>query len=237
MAAELPSEFLMYLARGDYPPGTRLPAIQELSETLGISTGKLREQLEVARQLGLVEVRPKTGIRLLDFSFTDTIKTGLLFALAIDPRYFSHFGVLRNHIEAAFWFEAVHLLQEDDKVHLQQLIVKAWSKLRGYPIQIPHEEHRELHLTIYSRLENPFVVGLLEAYWLAYEAVGLNVYADYSYLESVWNYHEQIVLAILKGDDEAGYQALVEHTGLLQNRPEIGRYQPPEAIEALSASV
>jgi DNA-binding FadR family transcriptional regulator len=234
MAVELPSEFLMYIAQGNHPPGTRLPAIQDLAKSLGISTGKLREQLEVARQLGLVDIRPKTGIRILDFSFSKTIKTGLLFALALDPKFFSHFGVLRNHVEASFWYKAVHLLQEEDKVLLQYLMEKAWSKLRGYPIQIPHEEHRELHLTIYSRLENPFVVGLLEAYWVAYEAVGLNVYADYSYLELVWNYHDKMVMAILEGDDEAGYQALIEHTGLLLNRPEIGRYQPPEAIEALS---
>ena len=230
MPVNLPSELLEYLAKKAYSPGTRLPAIQELSKSLGISTGKLREQLEVARQLGLVEVRPKTGIRTLDFSFSLMIKTGLSFALALDPEYFFQFGVLRNNVEASFWYQAIRLLQQTDKNYLQVLSKRAWSKLRGYPIQIPHDEHRELHLAIFSRLENPFVVGLLEAYWEAYEAVGLNMYADYSYLESVWNYHDQMIQAILEGDEEAGYQALVEHTGLIHNRPEIGRFQPPEAV-------
>jgi len=228
MVAELPSELLVYLARQAYPPGTRLPAIQELSDNLGISTGKLREQLEVARQLGLVEVRPKTGIRTVAFSFSQVIKTGLSFALSLDPNYFYQFGVLRNNVEAAFWYEAIDSLLPEDKESLTNLMEKAWIKLRGYPIQIPHDEHRELHLTIYSRLDNPFVVGLLEAYWEAYEAIGLNVYTDYSYLESVWNYHEQMVQAIIKGDREAGYHALVEHTGLLQKRPEIGMFRLQE---------
>lgn len=233
MVADLSSELLVYLARKAYPPGTRLPAIQELSVILGISTGKLREQLEVARQLGLVEVRPKTGIRTLDFSFSQVIKTGLSFALTLDPKFFFQFGVLRNNVEAAFWHEAVRQLQLEDKDHLLDLLESAWAKLRGYPIQIPHDEHRELHLTIFSQLDNPFVVGLLEAYWEAYEAVGLNMYADYSYLESVWNYHEQMVQAILNGDEDAGYQALVEHTGLIHNRPEIGRFRPPEAEKTI----
>jgi DNA-binding FadR family transcriptional regulator len=233
MAANLPSELLCYLARQAYPPRTRLPAIQELSTTLGISTGKLREQLEVARQLGLVEVRPKTGIRTLDFSFFQMIKIGLSYALAMDPKYFFQFGILRNNVEAAFWHEAVGLLLPKDKDHLMDLMERAWTKLRGYPIQIPHDEHRDLHLTIYSRLENPFVVGLLEAYWEAYETVGLNLYADYSYLESVWNYHDQMVKAILSGDIETGYRALVEHTGLIHNRPEIGRFRPPEVENAI----
>ena len=52
------------------------------------------------------------------------------------------------------------------------LIERALEKLRGTPVQVPHEEHRKLHLMIYSRLDNPFVTGILEAYWDAYEAVG-----------------------------------------------------------------
>ena len=42
-------------------------------------------------------------------------------------------------------------------------MTRAWDKLRRTPIQVPHEEHRNLHLLIYSRLENPFVTGILEA--------------------------------------------------------------------------
>jgi DNA-binding FadR family transcriptional regulator len=96
----------------------------------------------------------------------------------------------------------------------------AWEKLRGTPIQIPHEEHRQLHLLIYSRLEHPFVTGLLEAFWEAYETVGLSRYADYLYLQQVWNYHQQIVDAICSGNAEAGHKALIEHKDLLTHRQE-----------------
>ena len=94
----------------------------------------------------------------------------------------------------------------------------AWSKMRGTPIRIPHDEHREFHLVIFRRLENPFVLGILEAYWDAYEAIGLNVYADYDYLTEVWNYHQKMADAIVAGDLDAGYQALVDHTDLLYHR-------------------
>jgi DNA-binding FadR family transcriptional regulator len=201
-------------------PGDRMPAIPELASQLGMSTSKLREQLEVARALGLVEVRPKTGIKVLPYSFGNSLRVSLRFALALDRSYFDQIGELRNHIEAAFWHEAVRLLTDDDKAALQDLIRQAWAKLRGQPVQIPHGEHRDLHLMIYSRLNNEFVAGLLESYWEAYEAVGLALYADYSYLEQVWRYHEKMVEAIVAGDLEAGYRALVEHTGLLHHRPE-----------------
>jgi DNA-binding GntR family transcriptional regulator len=61
-------------------------------------------------------------------------------------------------------------------------------------------------------------LGILEAYWEAYEAVGLNVYADYEYLQEVWSYHQKMVDAICRGDFELGYQALVEHKDLLYHR-------------------
>ncbi|HSO27794.1 MAG TPA: hypothetical protein VLS48_06960, partial [Anaerolineales bacterium] len=64
-----------------------------------------------------------------------------------------------------------------------------------------------------------FVVGILEAYWEAYEAVGLNVYADYDYLCQVWSYHQAIVDALQQGDIEASYQAFVDHKDLLYLRP------------------
>lgn len=218
MAANQTTEFLECLIERT-SPGDRMPAIPELANQLGISTSKLREQLEVARALGLVEVRPKTGIKVLPYSFGDSLRVSLQFALALDRSYFDQIGELRNHIEAAFWHEAVGLLTDEDKALLQDLVRRAWAKLRGQPVRIPHAEHRDLHLTIYSRLQNEFVTGLLESYWEAYEAVGLALYTDYSYLEQVWSFHEKMVEAIVAGNLDAGHHALIEHTDLLQHRP------------------
>jgi len=96
---------------------------------------------------------------------------------------------------------------------------KAFLKLRGTPIRIPHIEHRQLHLTIYKRLENPFVFGILEAFWDAYEAARFNLYSDYNYLQDVWNYHQKMVDSICSGNFDAGYCALSEHTDLLYHHP------------------
>jgi DNA-binding FadR family transcriptional regulator len=233
MVANQTTEFLECLIERT-SPGDRMPAIPELANQLGISTSKLREQLEVARALGLVEVRPKTGIKVLPYSFGDSLRVSLQFALALDRSYFDQIGELRNHIEAAFWHEAVGLLTDEDKASLQELVRSAWAKLRGQPVRIPHAEHRDLHLTIYSRLQNEFVTGLLESYWEAYEAVGLALYTDYSYLEQVWRYHEQMVKAILANDLEAGYHALIVHTDLLQQRPR-GRRDQDLATEVQHA--
>jgi DNA-binding FadR family transcriptional regulator len=226
---QLSSEFLQYLAAHHNLNGAaeecskeavRLPTLNELSKQLGQSISCLREQLEVAKALGLVEVRPRLGIRRLPYSFLPAVRQSLSYAISVDRSYFMDFSDLRNHIEAAYWDRAARLLTEDDQGDLQQLLSRAWEKLDGHLIQIPHAEHRQLHLTIFRRLDNTFVHGLLEAYWEAYEAVGLDLYADYNYLRQVWNYHQQMVDAICEGDFERGYKALVEHRDLLLHRPQ-----------------
>ena len=215
------SEFMLYLARHEEINGQRLPALNDLSRELGVSIASLREQLEVARALGLVEVRPRTGTKRLPYSFTPAVRQSLGYALVLNNTHFQKFSELRNHVEVAYWYEAIELLTEEDKQELQDLVKRAKEKLNSDSIQIPHEEHRKLHMLIYQRLENPFVTGLLEAYWEAYEAVGLNVFTGgLSYLQEVWDYHSQMVEAICNGNPEAGYQALVQHIDLLYHRPE-----------------
>jgi DNA-binding FadR family transcriptional regulator len=213
------SEFLRYLA-SHQEADDKLPSLNDLSKELNISVASLREQLEVARALGFVEVKPKTGTRRLEYSFTPAIRQSLGYALAMNDEHFKKFAEMRNHLEAAYWYEAVKLLTEEDKKELQNILSKAWEKLNGTNIQVPHEEHRKLHLTIFSRLDNPFVIGVLEAYWEAYENVGLNMYAgSYEYLQEVWKYHQVMIESICNNQFEVGYEALVKHTDLLYHRP------------------
>lgn len=214
------SEFLRYLAAHEEAE-SGLPTLNELSVELGISVASLREQLEVARALGLVEVKPgRGGTRRRSYSFTPAVRQSLGYALAVNDEHFRKYSELRNHIESAYWFEAVEKLTQKEKEELEGIIARAWEKLRRTPIQVPHEEHRNLHLLIYSRLENPFVTGILEAYWDAYEAVGLNVFAGgYDYLQEVWRYHQTMIESICNGNYKAGYEALVAHTDLLYHRP------------------
>lgn len=217
-------EFIEYLASGEKDENTsdpaRIPALTKISEKLGVSISSLREQLEVAKALGFVEVRPRTGTRRLPYSFTPSVHSSLSYAIALDRSYFAAFSDLRKAVEAAFWTQAAERLSKSDHDNLEILIDRAWKKLQGDPIRLPHREHRELHLAIFSNLKNPFVLGILEAYWNAYEEVGLNRYAGLDYLEEVWRYHRHMVEAICQGKHELGRQILVDHFDLMSQRPD-----------------
>ena len=140
-ASDSLSEFLRYLAQHEEINGQRLPTLNALSHELGVSIASLREQLEVARALGLVEVKPRTGTKRLPYSFTPAVRQSLRYALILNNEHFQKYSELRNHIESAYWHEAVQLLTEEDKEELQNLLARAKEKLNGSSIQIPHEEH------------------------------------------------------------------------------------------------
>jgi DNA-binding FadR family transcriptional regulator len=212
---QIDSELIRYLISQELKPGERLPALTELSKELGVSVGKLREELEVARQLGFVSVRPRLGTRRETFDFQPAVRAGLFFGLASGEATFEQFSALRQTLETSMWCEAVSRLTQADKAHLNELVALAWEKLRGRPVHIPNGEHRQLHLTIFSRLDNPFVRALLAAYWDAYEATELTRFADYQYWLDVWTFHQRIVEAIEAGEVDLGQRLLVEHFQLL----------------------
>src|SRR6476659_6449562 len=131
------SEFLRYLATHEEVENG-LPSLKNLSLELGVSLPSLREQLEVARALGLVEIKPRLGMRRRDYSFTPAVRQSLGYALALNNEHFRKYEELRNHVESAFWHKAVQKLNEEDKQDLQSLVACAWEKLRGTPVRVPH---------------------------------------------------------------------------------------------------
>ncbi len=216
--SEKQEDFIDFLIEKQQTPEAPMPSIGAISKELGISTACLREQMELARNLGLITTQPRKGIEILPYSFTPAVIKSLYYAIKTDQSYFEQFSELRNHLERSFFMEAVQALTPQDLQDLAQLTRTAQEKLQGNPIQLPHTEHRRYHLSIYQRLNNTFLSGLLEAYWDTYELVGLDVYMDLAYHESVWKYHQAIVDNLQQADFEAAYQLLLEHMQLIYQR-------------------
>lgn len=217
---KLDSPLLRYLASHDAQVDRALPTLSEISATLGVSVGKLREDLGHARALGVVSIRPRVGMRREPFDFRQVVLPGILFALAAGEASFAQVAQMRRAVEEGFWAEAAARLTTADLERLRALIAQANALLDRERITIPHAEHRAFHLTIFSRLDNPFVQGLLEAYWDVYEANEIGRYYTYAYWRKVWDYHTLIVDALADGEIETGRRLLVEHFNLLQTTPQ-----------------
>lgn len=92
-----------YIVAGRVGPGAQLPPEDELAVTLGVSRTALREAVKALRAKGLVELRPRTGTRVLpkdEWNFLDRD------VLAWQERAFpdilhQHLAELRRAIEPA----------------------------------------------------------------------------------------------------------------------------------------
>lgn len=212
------SKFIKYLINCQVSGNQDIPPLSKLSKHLNMSVSSLREQMEVARNMGLIEVKTRTGIRILDYSFSPSVFQSIFYSIQLDRQNFLSYLDLRKHLEAGYWFQAASLLTGEDINDLRMILDRATEKINGNPSQIPHKEHKDLHLSIYKKLENPFVFGLLEAFWELYESAGLNVYTDKEYLNTVWQYHRQIIEALEASDLKRGYQVLLAHMDLINHR-------------------
>jgi DNA-binding FadR family transcriptional regulator len=212
------SSFLKYIAAISDKGDERIPPLSELSRILGISVATLREQLEIARIMGFVEVKPKAGIRKTSYSFKPAVATSLTYALASESAPFEQYANLRKHLEAAYFIEAAKSLTPEDKIELESIVNRAEEKLKRVPVVLPTTEHRDFHLQFYKRINNTFVLGLMEAYWDLYKAVGYEIYPDLNYVRNFWQYHRKIVELIKTRNYDQAYQTLLEHMELITLR-------------------
>ncbi len=214
----LQSEILRFIVEKGYRPGDPLPTIQDISKSMDASVAKTRESLEVARALGAVEVKPGRGTRVAAYRFAPAAVMSTLYAIGLDAEHFEHLSEVRNVLEAYFWDQAVSHLSHDELATLRRLIRSARERLAREPIQVPADEHRRFHLGLFAKLDNPFVIGVLEAFWEAYDTFGFNMYADLNYHREVWDYHEQMLDAVEAGDIEGSRRLLIDHMNLLRHR-------------------
>ena len=112
-------------------------------------------------------------------------------------------------------YEAVPRLTPQDVKVLEALVVTAEHKISQTPIQRPDLDHRDFHLKIFSRLDNPVVSSVLEAYWDMYLNSGMTI----TWIRLIWNgwsAHRELAEALAQRDFERGHQALVTHMDLMQ---------------------
>jgi DNA-binding FadR family transcriptional regulator len=215
------SEFLRYIAKKSSSGEERIPALTVLSKELQVSVASLREQLEVARVLGFVEVKPRTGIRWLPYDFTPSVLLSVTYAISISKDYFEQFRDLRNHLEGAYFLESVAKLTGNDIEKLKKIVINAEEKITSIPPKLPHAEHRQFHARIFSKIKNKFVLSIFDVYWDVYEYQGYAIINDVEYLKRVWHYHRLVLDGIQSGNIHQAFDAFLEHKELM-----IKNYKP-----------
>ena len=81
LSKSVADDLLARITRGEYKAGDRLPSEQELMGAYGVGRNTVREAMQSLRTLGLVEIRPRLGAKVLDAGAQNAFASSAVSAL------------------------------------------------------------------------------------------------------------------------------------------------------------
>ncbi|WP_337060865.1 FadR/GntR family transcriptional regulator [Kineococcus sp. G2] len=122
--AEVARQMTSLIARGQFPPGSRLPPERQLAEALGVGRSAVREALAALEILGLVQVRPGSGTYIRD-SMSELLPTTLSWGLMLSAEHTAHLSEVRSALEVRAASLAAERIDDEDlqrlRTHLEAM--------------------------------------------------------------------------------------------------------------------
>ncbi|HSV40244.1 MAG TPA: FCD domain-containing protein [Nocardioidaceae bacterium] len=84
LSKSITDELLARISRGDFGPGDQLPTETELMVEYGVGRNTVREAMQALRALGIVEIRPRLGARVLESAGENVLATSAISRLLRD---------------------------------------------------------------------------------------------------------------------------------------------------------
>jgi GntR family transcriptional regulator, transcriptional repressor for pyruvate dehydrogenase complex len=106
-------DLLMRIRRGEYNVGDKLPTGQVLMREYGVGRNTVREAMQSLRTLGIVEIRPRLGAKVLDTGAKNALASSALSVLLGDRTVNELYEVRLILEPAAAEKAAVHRTDED----------------------------------------------------------------------------------------------------------------------------
>jgi len=214
---------------GTYPPGSRLPAEQELADQYEVSRNVVREALKSLKELGLVSIRTGSGTYVRQPT-TQPVSEALHRFLRHNTDGFSiaHFYEIRRMLEPD---SARLAAQRADEADLQA-IQSALNSMKE------HREDREawtdadleFHLAVAAATHNPLVRSILHPLMNPLRKVIAAGQVDPSGTQAGLEAHQQIFTAIEQGNPEDAHQSMLDHLLDSEQRLSALGFKPQDQI-------
>jgi len=195
---------------GTFPPDTRLPGEHELAEQYDVSRNVIREALKRLKEHGLVVIKTGSGtyVRVPSTKpVSDALQRLLRHSANNVP--FTYFYEIRRMIEPESARLAAERANEDDTQEIRSALQRmeenrtdsdAWSNA-----------DLDFHLAIAQAAKNPLIYSILLPLTDPFRQVIAAGHLDPQGTEAGLMAHNLIVDAIVGGDSEQAYQAMLNH--------------------------
>ena len=212
-------EIKSYIVVNALQPGDPLPPETQLAQQLGISRNSVREAVKSLASLGILEVRPGTGLFVRDFSF-DPLLENLAFGLLSrrnELKELSDVLAVRSHLEYAMAEQAVAAATPEQLKELDSILdrMRAATKAGKYSA----EADRAFHQTLWKNVDNIIFSKVLDIFWKIHDqAREHELIPGPLNPELTYQRHVEIAAALREGDIDALHTALERHSSGLHER-------------------
>ncbi len=194
-------EIITLIARKVYRDGQRLPSERTLSEKLNISRGTLRDALAKLSELGILEIKPGSGLYVKKFSMKkipahvipkDFVNTSL------DDITYARLAIEIPAIELA-----CRNIGQQDIQKLEKLIEKMSTYTNDLSQYMKYD--MEFHRSIIKAGKNKVLL-------VAFDAIhDFHIYSQIFVMEGATEHHRLILDSLKKGNVKAARKNMKEH--------------------------
>ncbi len=215
ISEELIVRFRELISRGVFKAGDKLPAERDLAQALDVSRPTIRHALRALQILGVVKSRQGSGSYLAKSS-ADILRVPLEIALALNGTGTAELFETRKTLEVKLAQLAAERRTAED-LDLMKSSLGRMETSMGVPEQWCIHEI-SFHNCIVVAAKNGVMTAVMEMLSrMLIESRQQTIRILNNYPES-YKSHEDVYIAILKGDPAAASDAMTEHFAIMERR-------------------
>lgn len=201
LADQVATELHWLILSGEFPGGSSLP-INKLAERFGTSPMPVRDALRRLAGIGVVEIIPHRGARVLEFSLEDLTDT----------------YEVRAELEGMAIAQAATLIDDEALNRARSALERHVTALEGRRFDEAREAHTEFHFALYEACGSYWLMRAIKPVWQNSERYRFAAASGDHNLGRSHQEHLEILEACAEHDPEAAAHALKAHILGAMNR-------------------
>jgi GntR family transcriptional repressor for pyruvate dehydrogenase complex len=214
---EVYKQIVTLIGNGQLKPGDKIPSEREMASELGISRQSIREALNRAEVMGLIQVRQGEGSFILS-SVREPLKPPLTVIIEKEAERIFEFLEIRKLIEG--WCAEKAALEAtgkelEDMIQIVNKMKKVVSKDKQW-----EELDLELHFSIAKATHNIIAIHIMDAL-----RVNFSLFFRFTKsmpsserLDVLWQHHNEIIEAITRKDSKLAKQKVIDHLNFIEEK-------------------
>ncbi len=217
LSDEVYNQIVLLISRGKLIPGDKIPSERDLAADLGISRQSIREALNRAEVMGLIEVRQGEGSFILS-SINKSLKPPLTIIIEKEAERIFEFLEIRKLIEGWCAEKAAIEATSEDLENMEEILDKM-KKVASKDKQW-EELDLKLHLSFAKATHNVIAVHMMEA-------LKTNFRPFFKFAKSMprsekidvlWQHHYEIFTAIKHRNPKTAQKKVIDHLNFIEEK-------------------